>query len=125
VARAARVTPAFTLSAACLAHSPTFFHCVFLELARPEPVLELRGCLGPALGRRPEDAARPHVSLVYAELPRPEREELCRELDQGALVATPIRFDALALVAPRRDEDADWSDVEGWRIVGPFPLAAG
>jgi hypothetical protein len=125
LARAARETPSFILSPARLAHSPAFFQCLVLEPADPEPVVALRRRLGPELGRRPEDAASPHLSLAYAELAEREREELCRELGDDPRLRAPIRFDALALIAPRRDDATDWRDVEGWRMVGRFPLAWG
>jgi hypothetical protein len=125
LAGAARESAPFTLSVERLVHRSEFFRCLVLELAAPEPVLALRRRLGPPLGRRPEEAAWPHLSLLYAELPAAEREALCREVGQPARLQTPIRFDALALVAPRSDDTADWRDVAGWRRVGLFPLTAG
>jgi hypothetical protein len=73
VARAARATAAFILTPSRLAHSAAFFRCLVLELGAPAPILALRRRLGRELGRRPGDAARPHVSLLYAELPAGER----------------------------------------------------
>lgn len=118
VARAAGATSPFTLTPARLGHSAAFFQCLFLELASPEPILGLRRRLAGDLEKGSQDAALPHLSLAYAELPAVEREALARELGEGSLLATPIRFDALALVAPRLDEALDWEDVRGWRIVG-------
>lgn len=113
--------PPLSLAAAGLAHGPAFFQCVFLEIAEASPVTALRRRLSTALGKRPEEEAHPHLSLLYAELEPALREKLCREL--GPTSAGPVRCDALEVIAPRRDHAADWRDVAGWRRLRRYPLS--
>lgn len=119
---AAELSPCL-LEAARLSHGPAFFQCVFLEIAEPSPVIALRRRLAPELGRSPDAAAHPHVSLLYGELAATLRQRLCREL--APALSGSFRFDALEVVAPRRDDDADWRDVEGWRSLTRYSLTGG
>jgi hypothetical protein len=120
--RAAGETAPFSLAPGRIGHSAELFQCLYLELASPEPILALRRLMAAEVGKSPGAAAVPHVSLAYAALPGAEREALGREVSAGPLAALPIRFEALALVAPRHDEPPDWRDVAGWRVLGRIPL---
>lgn len=113
----ARERGPFSLAPHGITHSELFFQCLVLDFGQAAEVLELRSELAPLVGKQPEEGARPHLSLLYAELPQDEREALAREI---GLPAT-IHFDRLCLVAPG-DGVAGWKAVAGWREVGRMEL---
>jgi putative hydrolase of the HAD superfamily len=61
----------------------------------------------------------PHLSLMYADLPRGVKEPLAREVSPGR----EILFDEVKIVAPV-DPDKGWLDTPGWRTIGRRKLAA-
>lgn len=113
----ARERGPFSLVPRGITHSALFFQCLVLDFGEAREVLELRRDLAPVVGKRPEQAARPHLSLLYAELPEGERAGLAQEVEPPAA----IHFDRLCLVAPG-DGLAGWKDVVGWREVGGVGL---
>lgn len=116
VAAVARETPPLTLQQTGVGESSSFFRCLYLAFEDPV-VTSLRGRVGPGVGKSLVEAARPHVSLLYAELPAAERQTLARTLPSlGSLT-----FDALELIAPG-DGAAGWNDVAGWRTEARFRL---
>lgn len=118
LAACARATTPLTLATAGIGHSGAFFQALFLVIADVAPVGRLRQELGRELGLDPAAAPRPHLSLIYAELPAAERRQLGGELR----LPGSVRFDSLALVEPGDGES--WHPVESWRIVQTHRLGA-
>ena len=120
LAEVAAGTRPFALDVLGIGHTPAFFQTLFLDFGLAEPVLSLRRQLAPLLGRKPEDAALPHLSLLYAHLEEPERAALAEEI----AVPPRVRFDALSWVTPGPGR-TDWLDVAGWQRGARVRLGGG
>jgi 2'-5' RNA ligase len=98
----AAVTPPLDVTLTAVSHSAERFRAVVLEAEASRPLLVLQQALRAAL--RPDDARpfRPHVSLVYGELPEEARARFAETVAEW-----PRVFRAQAVV--------------GWRTAGPAP----
>ncbi|WP_438035595.1 2'-5' RNA ligase family protein [Sorangium sp. So ce204] len=89
----------------------TRHQCVFLDVTPSEPLAALRRAAEAALGANANEAPfRPHVSLVYGELPAARREELAADPRVLALAHEVWRADRLELWAVE-------GQTERWRCV--------
>lgn len=80
----------------------TYHQCVLLDVGRTEPLAGLRSAVQTALGAR-DSAFRPHVSLVYGDLPAERRRE----------IAADPRVVSL-------EQEVCWAErLERWAVEGP------
>lgn len=80
----------------------TYHQCVFLDVAPTEPLAGLRGAVQAALGAR-DSAFRPHVSLVYGDLPAERRRVIAadpRVVSLGQEVCWAERLELWAVEGP-------------------------
>lgn len=63
----------------------------------------------------------PHLSLMYKVVPEPLRKRLAA---RESLTGQRIVFDRIAAVCPARGAE-DFSDIDGWRVMGRRALAGG
>ncbi|WP_437745290.1 2'-5' RNA ligase family protein [Sorangium sp. So ce302] len=89
----------------------TRHQCVFLDVTPSEPLAALRRAAEAALGAS-EAPFRPHVSLVYGELPAARRQELAADPRVLALAHGVWRADRLELWAVEGRTER-WRCVEG------------
>ena len=107
--------PPFEVRLADFGHEPAFFRSLYL---RAEPSDRLAGLhdagerLWGLVGRPPY---RPHVSLLYSDLPEDRKPALIGAL--GLDLPVTVRIDAAELWTDFRDP------VAGWRRVARVPLA--
>jgi len=93
-----------------LRHSRQFFKTLFAALAAPASLTTSARSARDLLDPSSDYRLRPHVSLLYREMPAAERRALIAET---AFPHAALRFDALALVSP----GVDWRDLHAWRVL--------
>ncbi|WP_129346566.1 2'-5' RNA ligase family protein [Sorangium cellulosum] len=79
-----------------------YHRCVFLDVARTEPLAGLRGAVQAALGAK-DSAFRPHVSLVYGDLAAERRRAIAadpRVVSLGQEVCWAERLELWAVAGP-------------------------
>jgi len=112
LAEFARKTSAKTLRPAGLSHSDQFTKTLFVEFAGDTALIHLTMKLK-QLSAQPEDyQPKPHLSLLYANLPQVQRETLARSI----LIPKVLRFDSLKAVLTGASTRSR-TDVESWRVV--------
>ena len=112
LSQAAEVVEPLDLRITRVGTSPDLFRTLYLEF-EPDPKAEwlcrlFRAGLKPAL----DYVLKPHLSLLYKQLPGATRAALARRLD---LVGQRITFDQIAAVRPGHGRH-DWLDIEGWDV---------
>ncbi len=90
-----------------------FFQALFLDLRPTANLAPLRDRAMRLFGYRPEGPFRPHLSLLYADLPEGRKQAALEGLDRKALKT--LTFDRLCLQATR-------GPVDRWRPLATFPL---
>lgn len=113
VAAAVRGIAPFSLPVAGIGFSTEYFKSLFIEFARDEPIHALHDRLVAKLGNHSEYRLRPHLSLLYQDLPLAEKESLAGSIH---LPRESVRFDAVKVVAPN-DPAVGWRDTAGWRTL--------
>ncbi|WP_437736073.1 2'-5' RNA ligase family protein [Sorangium sp. So ce1335] len=106
-----------TLEARGPATGSAYHQCVFLDVAPAEPLLALRRAAAAALGA-PETPFRPHVSLVYGDLPAERREALAADPRVLALAREAWSAERLELWAVEGETDR-WRCVDGIALEDP------
>lgn len=94
-------------------HTDAYFRCLFLRAAKSAELLAAHRRACTELGQPVEADYLPHLSLVYGEIDRAEKEKIIAEIagrHPGEFVA-----DRIALCAIVGTPDA-------WPILGPFSL---
>ncbi|WP_437691421.1 2'-5' RNA ligase family protein [Sorangium sp. So ce176] len=94
-----------------------YHQCVFLDVAPTEPLAALRGAAEAALAAR-ETPFRPHVSLVYGDLPADRREALAADPRVLALAREAWWAARLELWAVEGEAER-WRCVDGIALVSP------
>ncbi|WP_433934901.1 2'-5' RNA ligase family protein [Sorangium cellulosum] len=94
-----------------------YHQCVFLDVAPTEPLAALRRAAEAAFGAR-ETPFRPHVSLVYGDLPADRREALAADPRVLALARDAWCAERLELWAVE-GEAGRWRCVDGIALVSP------
>jgi len=108
---------AIALPVAGIGESDHFFATVFVRCAETTELTALRERAQRALGGGSAPAIGPHVSLIYAHLPRATR----RAIAGAHAIAGALRFGAIALV---QSGPHGWERVEQWREICRHPLRA-
>ena len=112
LAELARHCPPIALEIAGAGESDEFFETAFLRCAENAALRALRDRAQRVLGPGRAPAIGPHVSLVYARLPRATRRAIADAHAQT--IAGPLRCAQLALVQPG---PLGWQRVEQWRVL--------
>jgi hypothetical protein len=99
--------------------SDEYFETAFLRCVENEALRTLRDRAQRVLGPGRAPAIGPHVSLVYAELPRATRRAIADAHAQA--IAGPLRCARLALVQPG---PLGWRRVEQWCVLCGCDLQA-
>ncbi|WP_437289811.1 2'-5' RNA ligase family protein [Sorangium sp. So ce406] len=94
-----------------------YHQCVFVDVAPTEPLAALRRAAATALGAR-ETPFRPHVSLVYGDLPADRRQALAADPRVLALAGEAWRAERLELWAVEGEAER-WRCVDGIALVSP------
>lgn len=92
--------------------SDEFFETAFLRCADSDALQRLREHARRVFGPAHAPAIGPHVSLVYARLPRATRRAIASS--HARAIAGPLRFTRLALVQSGPD---GWQPVDAWRVL--------
>ena len=88
------------------------FKMLYLELESNSRVERLSRFLRSSPTSSPDYALKPHLSLLYKQLPGPTRAVLARRLDVGG---ESILFGQIAAVRPGDGRD-DWLEIEHWDV---------
>lgn len=110
-AAAARLAP-FDLVINGIGTSAEYFRSLFIEFADSPELAGLHAAAWGALDRQPADEFRPHLSLLYAELPLAEKQQAARTV---ILDRQRLSFDELRIVVP--DPAAGWGDPRHWQSL--------
>lgn len=118
---AKRVAP-FVLRCTALAHSGRYFRCVYARVtaAPPLPALHRDICLRLRTRNTPYE---PHISLVYGNLTREQREEcirrirMCEGRNTAGFLNTPIKTNTIAVVKLAR-HPKDWQTIAKVTLTG-------
>lgn len=94
----------------------SYFRCVYVLAERTEALLAAYRTACAHFGVEPAADYLPHLSLVYGDLARADRERLADEVGRRF----DIRFtaDRIALCAPA-------GPPQNWRLLGPYTLEGG
>lgn len=93
-----------------LAHSSQFTRTFFMEFASHPALNDLSDAARDAMTQREAYNLRPHLSLLYADLPPDEREKL------HCAVPGAIHFDAITAIISAGDTQSR-ADVERWDVL--------
>jgi hypothetical protein len=118
VASAAATTPELVLHSLGIAHSEQFTKTVFVEFAPTGILSKLSDTLKQHSAQPAHYELKPHLSLIYAPLAAPAREQLVHEL----VFSPATRFNALKAILSR-DQVRTREDVETWRGFAEHKLA--
>ncbi len=112
--------PAIQLAVRRVRHSDDFFETVVLELEEHAALGALRAALRVAAGAAriepSEQPFQPHVSLIYKQSSKAERERIASTIE----APSAITCDCVAAVVPG---SAGWEDVSAWRVLCSRSLA--
>jgi 2'-5' RNA ligase len=113
--RAAEATATFTVRLDGIDGRDEHYRCLFAVAETSKPLLTAHEALSRALGREPDPAFLPHLSLVYGTLPEDQKLALRHE----AGVDVSLRFDARRLHAWRTGGPvADWREIAAFDLAG-------
>ncbi|HEX7044556.1 MAG TPA: 2'-5' RNA ligase family protein [Burkholderiales bacterium] len=96
-----------------LSTGDSYFRCVYVLAERTEALLAAHRAACAHFGVDPAADYLPHLSLVYGDLAREEKERLVDEI--GRRFDTRFTADRIALCAPA-------GPPQGWRLLGPYAL---
>lgn len=98
--------------------SDHYFRTLFLALEGNDELYFVAEALRATTDPNSEYRLRPHLSLLYGELPEDERRKLLSEFkfDREHLVFTE------AWVVMARCEERGWADVDKWDVITKIPL---
>ena len=113
VEKIARSSSPFTLPVAGVGCSDDYFRTLFMEFRETPFLTGMHNRLGEQIRRRAGSAFRPHLSLLYREMPLEEKEALARTI---RLDRDRIHFDGIAIVTPGNDDDG-WRDTHRWQVL--------
>lgn len=94
-------------------HTDAYFRCLFLRAVKTPEILAAHRRACAELGEPIEADYMPHLSLVYGEIDRAEKEKMIA--DVGARFPAEFVADGIAVCSVVGPPDA-------WPISGPFPL---
>jgi 2'-5' RNA ligase len=96
--------------------SDTFFQCIYLRVAESAPLLDFRRKVARTF-QRPEKPYMPHLSLLYGDLAKEQRDEVASNLPSSLLLQ--ISISSVQLIKATSLKPSDWS------CVAQFPLGSG
>jgi 2'-5' RNA ligase len=106
--------PAFDVSLTAVGHEPVYFRSLYLHAEPSEPLMALHEAGKRAWGLE-LPPFRPHLSLLYSDLPEGRKRAIIDGL--GLTLPVTIHVDAAELWADFRQ------DVTAWRRAARIPLA--
>jgi 2'-5' RNA ligase len=114
LAAAAKRIPPLSIHVGDVGHAPAHFRCLYLCVKLTPALREAREALRRALRPRCRAGYFPHLSLLYAALPKRARQALAATIVPGktrsAFVAASVRLQATC------------GRPEEWRAVADYPL---
>lgn len=118
---AKRVAP-FVLRCSALAHSERYFRCVYARVTTTPSLSALHRdiCMRICTRNTPYE---PHISLVYGNLNRGQREEcirrirMCEERNTAGFLNMPIKINTIAVVKLAR-HPKDWQTIAKVTLTG-------
>lgn len=113
VAEMAGELPPLSLRIKGIGCSDDYFRTLFVAFEPDSLLAGLHERLGEIIRRREGALFRPHLSLLYREMPLAEKETLARSLQPDRNV---IRFDGVKVVAPG-NVVAGWRDILRWETL--------
>lgn len=120
ISQAPRVCNLIKLKVLKIGHSREFIKTLFVQFALNTELRQLNEIIRHAAQDSPHYELKPHLSLLYKEMPSAARRELASSIN----VPFPeVHFGALKAVrciSPTRSR----SDVEAWRVVATTELSA-
>lgn len=102
----------FTIKTQKVSKSELFFKTVFIEFDINETLRNLFQAFSERTDKRSIDNFKPHISLVYKIMPEDEKTKIINSLN----IKDEYTIGGVYIVAPK-EGDADFLDVEGWRIL--------
>ena len=102
----------FTIKKTKLNQSEKFFKTVFMELESSYILKNLFTTLSKKTDKSSVENFKPHISLIYKLMPEDEKLKVIENLD----VENEFTISRVFISAPK-EGDADFMDVEGWRVL--------
>ncbi len=94
-------------------YTEEYFRCLYIKAERSPALLAAHATACAHFGRPAVPDFMPHLSLVYGELSREQKEKIIAEI--GRRFDLTFCADAISLCWPA-------GTPESWRVLGPFPL---
>lgn len=104
--------PQFKVKTQGLSQSEAFFKTVFIEFEINDTLRNLFLALSERTDKRSVDNFKPHISLIYKLMPQDKKAKIINSLN----IKDEYTIGGAYIVAPK-EGDADFLDVEGWRII--------
>lgn len=102
----------FVIKKTKLNQSKLFFKTVFIEFELSDTLKKLFLELSKKTDKIGLENFKPHISLIYKLMPEDEKIRIIENLD----VKNNFIVDSAYIVSPKKG-DADFLDVEGWRVL--------
>lgn len=106
-------TKPFTIEKERVNQSEAFFKTVFIEFEKDQKLSELFETISQKTDGRELSTFKPHISLIYKEMPKNERRKIAEQIEQLD-VKNEFIINKIVIVAPKKGEEG-WYNVEGWR----------
>ncbi|MEN6317748.1 MAG: hypothetical protein ABFD82_03185 [Syntrophaceae bacterium] len=91
-------------------HSNSYFRCVFLDVAKEPAILRAHAIASGLIPASPHTEYRPHLSLVYGNLPGIDRERIVAEI--GDKLCGPVTVKQMLLYQASSDSPPDtWEQI--------------
>ncbi len=92
------------------AHSTSYFRCVFLSVARDPAIVRANAVASDLFDLSPNAEYRPHLSLVYGNLPKIDRERIVAEI--GDKFCGPVTVKQMSFYQASSDLPPDtWEQI--------------
>ena len=101
-----------TIKKTKLNQSEQFFKTVFIEFELSDILKNFFIALSKKTDKSSVENFKPHISLIYKLMPESEKIRIIKSLD----VKNNFIVDSAYIVAPKKG-DADFLNVEGWRVL--------
>ena len=111
-------TPPLTLRVRGIGCTTDYFKTLFIEFEENALLRDLHDRIQAACGVDSGHELRPHLSLLYADLPLGDKQSLARRISPDR---TEIRFDEVKLVTPLNVQEG-WRDPMLWKTLSRVKL---